>query len=110
MLLRIYVDELPRGGRKLLALQLGVSASYLARLVSGDRSITAERALQIERATLGIVSRYELRPDLQWEAPKRGRSVSSADPAPTLNETLRPNPALGQSGDPAVQASSTEVA
>ena len=61
-----YLAQLPRGGKKVLALRLGVTASYLSRLVSGDRTITAERALQIESATDGIVSRYALRPDIQW--------------------------------------------
>ncbi|RYF35666.1 MAG: helix-turn-helix domain-containing protein, partial [Cytophagaceae bacterium] len=66
-----YVERLPRGGKKLFAMQLGVTASYLSRLISGDRSITAERAIQIEDATGGSVTRVELRPDIQWEKPKR---------------------------------------
>lgn len=110
MLLRIYVDELPRGGRKQLAILLGVSPSYFARLLSGDRAITAERALQIESATHGAVTRYELRPDLHWGAPKRSRSASTASDAPTLNVNLRPTSPLGQSADGAVNSYSTQQA
>lgn len=66
-----YLETLPRGGKKILALRLGVTASYLSRLVSGDRSVTAERAIQIEEATDGAVTRFELRPDIQWVIPKR---------------------------------------
>lgn len=66
-----YLETLPRGGKKIIALRLGVTASYLSRLVSGDRSVTAERAIQIEEATDGVVTRFELRPDIQWTIPKR---------------------------------------
>ncbi|WP_373874056.1 transcriptional regulator [Pseudomonas tohonis] len=62
-----YLKQLPRGGKKRLAKSLGIPATYLSRLISGDRAITAERAMHIERATEGKVSRHELRPDLDWE-------------------------------------------
>lgn len=107
MLLKTYVEELPRGGRKKLAIQLGVSSSYLSRLLSGDRSITAERALQIESVTQGSVTRYELRPDLQWGITKRGKLAALVSPSPTLNETVRPNPAGYQSTDGAGVLSSS---
>ena len=110
MLLKTYVEELPRGGRKKLAIQLGVSSSYLARLLSGDRSITAERALQIESVTLGAVTRYELRPDLQWGITKRGRSAVAASPSPTLNQMMPQISAADQSGKPSVHLSSISQA
>ncbi|WP_439821377.1 transcriptional regulator [Pseudomonas sp. HLG18] len=62
-----YAKQLPRGGRKRLALSLGIPASYLSRLISGDRSITAERAIEIEHATGGKVTRQECLPDIQWK-------------------------------------------
>lgn len=62
-----YAKQLPRGGRKLLALSLGIPPSYLSRLISGDRAITAERAIQIEHATDGKVSRQECLPTIQWK-------------------------------------------
>ncbi|MEN5032925.1 YdaS family helix-turn-helix protein [Pseudomonas sp. Ps21-P2] len=82
-----YVERLPRGGKKLFAIQLGVTASYLSRLISGDRSITAERAIQIEDATGGAVSRVELRPDIPWEKPKRSCKAKALH-APTLNQKV----------------------
>ena len=63
-----YLKKLPRGGKKSLAQNLGLPPSYLSRLISGDRAITAERALDIERVTGGAVTRHELRPDLEWQS------------------------------------------
>lgn len=62
-----YLKQLPRGGKKRLSLRLGIKPTYLSRLASGNRGITAERALQIEAATDGLVSRHELLPDFPWE-------------------------------------------
>jgi DNA-binding transcriptional regulator YdaS (Cro superfamily) len=61
-----YTKQLPRGGKKRLAMCLGIPPSYLSRLISGDRSITAERAIQIEHATDGCVTRQECLPSIQW--------------------------------------------
>lgn len=61
-----YMQSLPRGGKKQLALRLRIPPSYLSRLVSGDRKVTAERAIQIELATGGLVSRFDVRPDVEW--------------------------------------------
>lgn len=96
-----YLAQLPRGGKKVLALRLGVTASYLSRLVSGDRSITAERALQIESATDGNVSRHALRPDLQWGSSWNVEQLPKAKALPTLNAILRPDPTGHQSADDA---------
>lgn len=104
-----YMSELPRGGRKRLAIKLGVSASYLSRLASGDRSITAERAIQIEDATNGAVSRVDVRPDIKWEKAKRPQRPK-LNRGPTLNETIRPNDVTGQSGKPSVHPSSAAQA
>lgn len=106
-----YLAQLPRGGKKVLALRLGVTASYLSRLVSGDRAITAERALQIESATDGLVSRYELRPDLQWGSSWNVDQSSRAKALPTLNANVRPISTVGQSTVGAgVLSSTAEVA
>lgn len=88
MELSVYVQELPRGGRKRLALQLGISASYLSRLLAGDRSITAERALAIEEATCGAVSRFDVRPDLQWSPSKKHKAKQAAQFVATMNQTI----------------------
>jgi DNA-binding transcriptional regulator YdaS (Cro superfamily) len=47
-----------------LARALGVSQGLVGHWVHGRKRITAERAVQIERATGGQVTRAELRPDL----------------------------------------------
>ncbi|WP_158491108.1 YdaS family helix-turn-helix protein [Pseudomonas monteilii] len=104
-----FLDALPRGGKKVIALRLGVTPSYLSRLVSGDRSITAERALQIEEVTGGAVSRQELRPDLQWLPPKRAKSLSKAAP-PTMPVTIPATSHHRQSAAGAVNPSSNAQA
>lgn len=101
-----YIGQLPRGGKKLFAIKLGVTASYLSRLVSGDRSITAERAIQIESATHGMVSRAELRPDIQWEQPKR-KKKSLTQMSSTTNQTIRATRPRQQVTGSAVNPSST---
>lgn len=109
MNLATYVEQLPRGGKKLFAIQLGITASYLSRLISGDRSITAERAIQIEDATDGLVSRVDLRPDIPWAKAKHPNNSRPRLPA-TLNQKIRQISPPGQSADGAVNPSSTEVA
>ncbi|WP_345956567.1 YdaS family helix-turn-helix protein [Pseudomonas fulva] len=99
------MSELPRGGRKRLAIRLGVSASYLSRLASGDRSITAERAIQIEDATDGSVSRADVRPDIKWGKSKRPQKPKPGR-GPTMNETIRPNDMASEAGRPSVYPSS----
>ena len=47
----------------LLAKQLGVSKSFMSQMASGKASISAARAVEIERATDGAVTRKELRPN-----------------------------------------------
>lgn len=107
MNLATYVEQLPRGGKKLFAIRLGVTASYLSRLISGDRSITAERAIQIEDVTDGAVSRVELRPDIQWEQTKRSKKGRSRL-ASTLSQMMHQIPSAGQSGKPSGNPSSIQ--
>lgn len=77
-----YMQSLPRGGKKRLAISLGVAPSYLSRLISGDRAITAERALKVEQATGGAVTRHDLRPDIDWTGGAVGKA--SLDHAQTI--------------------------
>lgn len=102
-----YIEQLPRGGKKVLALKLNVTPSYLSRLVSGDRSITAERALQIESVTEGRVSRFDLRPDLAWNPAVKPKAKLLAESPSTLSANLRPISSLGQSTDGAGALSSS---
>ncbi|MFG3398687.1 transcriptional regulator [Streptomyces parvus] len=65
--LATYTKSLPRGEKQKLAARLGVAPTYLSRLISGQRGITAERAIQIERVTGGAVNRRDLCPDFPWQ-------------------------------------------
>jgi DNA-binding transcriptional regulator YdaS (Cro superfamily) len=47
-----------------LAEKLGVSQGLVSQWVNGDTAITAEKAIAIEVATEGAVTRSDLRPDL----------------------------------------------
>lgn len=102
-----YMADLPRGGRKQLALRLGVSPSYLSRLASGDRAITAERCLQIEAATDGIVTRFDLRPDLSWSQARKTKSTSKPKLGAAADRIMRVKPRAPQSVNPSVHASSS---
>lgn len=46
------------------ARQLGVSPGLVWQWLNGETKVTAERAVQIEAATGGQVTREEIRPDL----------------------------------------------
>lgn len=52
------------GNQNALARRLNISPQAVNQWVRGLGRITAERALEIEQATDGQVTRYELRPDL----------------------------------------------
>lgn len=53
------------GGRQAdLALLLGVSTSLVSNWLTHNKVVTAERAVQIERALKKRITRRELRPDL----------------------------------------------
>lgn len=52
------------GSQVALARKLNVSPQAVGQWVAGITRITAERAIQIERATGGAVTRAEIRPDL----------------------------------------------
>lgn len=47
-----------------LASLIGVEAAVVCRFESGERRITAERAIAIDRATDGCIPRAVLRPDI----------------------------------------------
>ena len=62
--LRDYLDSLPRGGVKAFAEKLGIKESYLCRLASGDRKITARWALLISKASNNELLPKHLMPEL----------------------------------------------
>lgn len=61
--LKTYFSTLGRGGPSRLADALGVSISFLSQMAAGTAAISPARCVAIEKATGGIVSRQELRPD-----------------------------------------------
>lgn len=79
-----YVGSLPHGGKKKLAEDLGIRPGYLSGLISGKLTITVTRAMDIERATKGVVTRKDLRPDdwfIQWP------ELAEREPAAVLETT-----------------------
>ncbi|MBZ7262462.1 helix-turn-helix domain-containing protein [Klebsiella oxytoca] len=66
MNLKQYTDSMTRGDLTKLAIQLGVSASFLSQMASGAAKVPVARALEIEQTTNGQVTRKELLPD-DWQ-------------------------------------------
>jgi DNA-binding transcriptional regulator YdaS (Cro superfamily) len=64
--LKTYITESPRGTAAKLALELGVSASYLSQMAHGQAPISPDRAVEIEQKTDGQVTREELYPN-DWQ-------------------------------------------
>ncbi|WP_414041297.1 transcriptional regulator [Acidithiobacillus sp. M4-SHS-6] len=57
------------GGFPHVADMLGLNAEFLRQVAKGRRRVSAETAIRIERATDGLVTRSDLRPDL-WPKPE----------------------------------------
>lgn len=51
------------GSQVKLAQAVGCSQQYISWLLSDAKQISIEKAVQFERATNGVVSRHDLRPD-----------------------------------------------
>ncbi|CAB5220066.1 Putative bacterial antitoxin YdaS [uncultured Caudovirales phage] len=64
MNLREYFKEEPRGAKKEMCEYLGITQTWLGLLLRNARRPSPELAKRIERATQGMVSASELRPDL----------------------------------------------
>ena len=61
------------GGVTALADKLGVRQSVVSnwKTRGDDPKVPAERCIDVERATDGVVTRYELRPDVFGDAPAK---------------------------------------
>lgn len=80
--LKTYLSTLERGGATLLSEKLGVSISFLSQMASGAAAISPARCVSIEQATVGAVTRQELRPDdwnLIW--PELAEKVGAGETA-----------------------------
>lgn len=64
MTLDKYFKDEPRGSKSEMAEYLGISNTWMALLIAGTRKPSAILARKIEKATQGMVTRKELRPDL----------------------------------------------
>jgi DNA-binding transcriptional regulator YdaS (Cro superfamily) len=58
------------GSQAALAAQLGVEPPTVNQWTTGRRPVPAPRAIEIEQATNGGVSRHDLCPDFPWDSPK----------------------------------------
>lgn len=58
-----------KGSQAKLAVDMGCSQQYISWLLKEADQISAEKSLDVERATDGQVSRWDLRPDLFGEKP-----------------------------------------
>ena len=58
------------------AKRLGVTQGLVSQWLTARTRITAERALEIEKATGGAVTRHELRDDIFGALPKKARAAA----------------------------------
>ena len=64
MTLEEYFKDEPRGSKSEMAEHLSISRTWLGQLISGVRKASPKLAIAIEKATGGLVTRKEMRPDL----------------------------------------------
>jgi DNA-binding transcriptional regulator YdaS (Cro superfamily) len=64
MNLKQYFKDEPYGAKKEMALHLGITQTWLGLLIRKARRPSPELSKKIERATQGLVSAKELRPDI----------------------------------------------
>jgi len=76
-----------KGNATQLAGRIGISPSYLSQMAAGYRSISPLRCLHIERATNGLVTRRDLRPQdwhLIWPELAANEECVNPLPAPRV--------------------------
>lgn len=64
MNLKTYFDSDPRGAKAEMAEHLGITPTWLSLLIAGKRIASPKLAIAFEKATGGLVTRQDLRPDL----------------------------------------------
>lgn len=69
---RAYVERAValHGSQVKLAKEVGCSQQYISWLLNEADQISAEMAIEFERATNATISRHELRPDIFGPLPK----------------------------------------
>ena len=64
-----------------LAKTLGVTPGAVNQWASGETTINAERCIQIEKATQGVVACEDMRPDIDWAYIRFSNTAQKAGPA-----------------------------
>jgi DNA-binding transcriptional regulator YdaS (Cro superfamily) len=64
MTLMEYFKDEPQGAIKEMAEYIGVSATWMSLLIHNKRKASFKVAIKLERATQGLVTMQDLRPDL----------------------------------------------
>lgn len=64
MNLKQYFKDEPHGAKKEMADYLGITPTWMGLLIHKRRRPSAYLAKQIEKATQGLVTAHDLRPDL----------------------------------------------
>jgi DNA-binding transcriptional regulator YdaS (Cro superfamily) len=59
-----YFSTEPRGAKAEMAEYLDITPTYISLLIHGKRRASPHMAISIEKATQGLVTRRDLRPDL----------------------------------------------
>ena len=77
MNLKTYLKRTKRSQSE-FAGKLGVTQGLVSQWVKGVTTITPERAIDIEGATEGMVTRYDLRPDIFGRAPQSPKETTVA--------------------------------
>lgn len=74
-----YLDRTRKGAptQEDFARRLGVSQGLVWQWINGRTRITAERAIQIEAATAGEVTRHDLRPDVFGDPPPAKKEAAA---------------------------------
>jgi DNA-binding transcriptional regulator YdaS (Cro superfamily) len=67
MTLQDYFKDNTRGAKDALSKELGISRTWMSQLIQGRQVCSPELAVEIERLTVGAVTRKDLRPDLFGE-------------------------------------------
>lgn len=71
--LRTHIEQAVKllGSQAKLAHAAGCSQQYISLLLQGKTGLSAEKAIDFERATDGRISKNVLRPDIFGAAPER---------------------------------------
>lgn len=76
--------DLKRDGAIALGRDMGISPSLISQWANGIRPVPTERCPEIEKATSGLVTCEELRPDVDW-AYLRGSGQNQTAPMAQKN-------------------------